>query len=146
MERTNTEVAAIARAYLMQRIAVPIWARPYERQSDLSDTDTEQVEKHHSFLLAALQNAVSGYVNDDTLCFKDGETFPQQKILAGTYYIQEEQAEREDNAIVVSFSVRCLQTANEQRQEDDYLGFFVAFDFDPVTGNISLRSIDSAAI
>jgi hypothetical protein len=108
----------------MTRIPRPAWAR-------LPNTPVEE------------------YVNDDNLCFTDGENFPDRNRLTGEYYVTDESYEysAEDGLCVVSLSVHCLEHPwLPDMVNVDYLGFLISLECPASGWPCQLMSMDSASI
>lgn len=125
----------------------PTWARPFQLESNLTDAELAIVDQRQVELLQVVQNALTEYVNDDSVCFTDGVDFPNRDKITGEYYLQNEVYQSQSGGIEIRLTVHCVEKLDQfSERTDDYLGFFVGLTLDLITSELSLHTLDSIAL
>lgn len=109
------------------RIYPPQWARPARFDGTAPRAVRQDVLNRAGKILRLVHGCVSDYLNDDSLCFADGENFPDRNRLTGEYYVGNlSVVEDGAGAYQVSIRARCLEKSQLSSDESqDYLGLEV---------------------
>ncbi len=151
----------------MRRIPPPEWAPEWARrvaptvEAEFGEEEYRAVFMHRAEILAAVQEAVEQYINDDDVTSNESRrSFPERRKLTGEYYIGEEnywvstvkyhgdRPPTPQAQYLFSLMARCLEEPWLEGQTDlDYLSLSVLFEWDPAAQQVSSTcDVDSSRI
>ncbi|MGE7021956.1 hypothetical protein [Solibacillus cecembensis] len=109
----------------------------------------QHLAKRWTEMLSIVHKEVLTYINNDNLCFDDGEdlnSFPVRSKLTGNYYIESVSFIKHVNPMGFQIMIKTRLTEHLPTGEDDYLGLEVTLFTTTINETFKVWGIDSSSI